>query len=261
MKKGLIGAGLGALTLGLLFGTHAPSYVKTAFTKVRHSAQGAVPIQFKIDEARQQVAALEPTIKGHIQTLARADVEVDDLQEEILLTQANLDRQAKEMLALNEGLKSGRFQLTSGATFSAAEVRTELASRLDTYRRGKETLQQKEETLKVKHQNVAAIKKALNEMATQKRALETQVEAIEAKLNQIEATQATNEFTFDTTPLSRAKKAVADLDKQLEIMARQAEYEGQYVEQGIPVELTPTRDVSKEIDAEFATPADSADRF
>ena len=38
MKKGLMGVGLGALALGLVFGTRAPSYVRTAFHKIRHGA-------------------------------------------------------------------------------------------------------------------------------------------------------------------------------------------------------------------------------
>ena len=38
VKKGLLGAALGAGTLFLVFGTSAPSYIKTAFCKVRQSA-------------------------------------------------------------------------------------------------------------------------------------------------------------------------------------------------------------------------------
>src|SRR4028118_427070 len=115
MKKGLVGVGLGALGLGLLFGTAAPSYVRTAFQNVRHSAKDAVPVQFEIDRARQEIAALEPAIHDNIEALANSEVDVKHLEREIVAFQENLDREAKEMLALNEGLKSGRYQLTSGA--------------------------------------------------------------------------------------------------------------------------------------------------
>ncbi|HEX8202929.1 MAG TPA: hypothetical protein VF590_20810, partial [Isosphaeraceae bacterium] len=123
VKKAVVGVGLGALALGLLFGTSAPSYVKTAFCRVRQSAQSAVPIQFEIDRARQEIAALEPAIHTNIEALANAEVDVKYLETEIASTQANLDREAKEMVALNEGLKTGRFQLTSGASYSADEVK------------------------------------------------------------------------------------------------------------------------------------------
>ena len=52
VKKGVIGAALTAGALYLAFGTHAPSYVRTAFHKVRHTAKDSVPIQFDIERAR-----------------------------------------------------------------------------------------------------------------------------------------------------------------------------------------------------------------
>jgi phage shock protein A len=256
IKKGLVGAGLGALTLGLLFGTSAPSYVHTAFHRVRSAAERQVPIEYKIEEARQQVAALEPAIKQNIEALVRAEVAVENLNEEIAVTRANLEKEGREMLALNEGLKAGKFKLTSSGGHSADDVKADLACRLDQFKRTKEILAVKEKTLSDKVEHVAAIRKALNEMATQKKALEVKVESIETRLAQIKATQATNEFTFDTTPLSKAKEAIAELDKQLEIMTRTAEYEGQYVERGVAVEVVePGRDISAEIEAELNTPA------
>lgn len=260
IKRGVVGAGLGAMTLALLFGTSAPSYVHTAFHRVRATAARQVPIEYKIEEARQQVAALEPAMKQTIEALVRAEVGVKDLNDEIALTKANLDRDGREMLALNEGLKAGKFQLTGGSAYSTDEVKADLASRLEQFKRTKDILLVKERTLVEKQQHVVAIRKALNEMAAQKKALEVKVEGIETRLAQIKATQATNEFTFDTTPLSKAKQAISELDKQLEIMTRTAEYEGQYVERGVAVEVVqPGRDISAEVEAELNCEAPTAE--
>jgi len=262
IKKGLVVAGLGALFLGLLYGSSAVSYVKTAFYKVRSTAKDAVPIQFEIDRARQELADLEPAIHENIETLARAEVDVKHLETEIAETRENLDREAKRMLALNENLKSGRLQLTSssGVSYTADEVKADLARRLDQYRRGKQILRDKEETLKVRQQNVEAARKALSEMTAQKKILETQIEGIEARLRQIEATQASNGFTFDNSSLSRVKQTISELDKRVEVLARVTEQEGRYAERGLPVPDDLNRDVSKEIDAELATPAPASDR-
>ena len=62
VKKGVLGAALTAGALYLAFGTSAPSYVRTAFHKVRHNAKDSVPIQFEIDRARDEIASLEPAI-------------------------------------------------------------------------------------------------------------------------------------------------------------------------------------------------------
>jgi len=93
-------------------------------------------------------------------------------------------------------------------------------------------------------------------MAAQKQTLLTKLEKIEAHLKMIEATRATNEFDFDDSALARAKQSVSELEKRLEVLDRKAEMEGRFVDSGnIPVGLEPNRDVVREIDDEFGTPA------
>ena len=98
VKKGLIGAALGAGALFLVFGTHAPSYVKTAFHKVTQNAKDAVPLPFDIDRARDEIASLEPAIRDNIEKLARAEVDVEHLDKEIAAIRTNMDGEKKAML-------------------------------------------------------------------------------------------------------------------------------------------------------------------
>lgn len=262
IKRGLIGAGLGTLALGLLFGPSAPSYVKTAFHKVRHSAKGAVPVQFEIDRALQEVEALEPAIQQNIENLARAQVDVEYLNKEIASTRENLGQEVKTMTALKDSLKTGATQLTSGGvTYTADDVKRDLARRVDHCRQIKRILQEKEETLKLRRDAVRSAQKQLAAMAEQKRALKTRVEGIQARLAQVQAAQASNEFTFDDSALARAKQTVAELEKSVDVMAKVAEQEGRYLEKGSPVIVEPSRDVVKEVEDEFggtgtASPAD-----
>ena len=97
IKKGLLGATLGAGALYLAFGTSGPSYVRTAFHKFRDGAKSSVPVQFEIDRARDEIARLGPAIQDNIENLARAQVEVEHLDREIVATRANL---GTEKLAL-----------------------------------------------------------------------------------------------------------------------------------------------------------------
>ena len=251
IKKAVVGAGLGVATLGLLFGTSAKHHVKTAVSHVRGEIQDRVPIEYKIDEARQRIAELEPAIFENFETLARAEYEVKELTQEIAVAKANLSTQGQEMLALKGGLKDGRLQLTSGVSYTADEVRCDLDRRLETFNRCKETVGSMEQTLKAKVERMHALAKINDEMTAQKKALSAKIEAIESRLAQIKATQASNEFTFDATPLSEAKQTIAELDKELEIMARKAELEARYVEQGVhvQVDVDSHRDLSAEIDA------------
>src|SRR4051812_29181368 len=97
IKKCLFGAALSAGALYLAFGTSPSSYVRPAFCKVRHSAQESVPITFEIARARQQIADLEPAMMNNKEELARAEVDVEHLDREILGIKANLSKEKKAM--------------------------------------------------------------------------------------------------------------------------------------------------------------------
>jgi len=250
-KKVVLGSALVASGLYLAFGTSAPSYVRTAFHKVRHNAKDAVPVQFEIDRAREEIASLEPAIKDNIEVLARAEVETEHLEREIAATRGNLTTEKKAMLSLREGLDRGDYRLAGRVSFTADEVKAELAHKLDRYRNINKILEEKEATLKAKQKAVIAARKQLANMAATKKALQVKLDGIEAHLKMIEATKATNEFDFDDTALARAKSTVSDLEKRLEVMERKAEMEGHFVETGIPGSVEPGRDVVKEIDDEF----------
>jgi septal ring factor EnvC (AmiA/AmiB activator) len=257
IKKAVLGTALGAGLLYMTFGTSAPSYVRTAFHKVRHNAKDAIPDQFMIDKARQEVTDLEPAIRDNIEILARGEVEVEHLDGEIVVVRGNLENEKKAILALRERLESGDFRLAGHrhVNYTAEEVKADLTRKLDHYRNVNRILHEKEETLKARQKSVVAARKLLTEMAAQKQALLTKLEGIEAKLKMIEATRATNEFNFDDSALSRAKQSISELEKRLEVLDRKAEMEGRFTDSGIPVSLEPGRDVVKEIDEEFGAPA------
>jgi hypothetical protein len=255
VKKGLLGAMLGAGALYLVFGTSAPSYVKTAFHRVRDNARDAVGIQFEIDRTREEILSLEPAIKENIEVLARAEVDVEHLEREIAATQDNLAIEKDRLLAIRERLKSGNFRLAGRTTADTEEeIRCDLARRLDHYRNVGQILKEKQATLKAKQKAVVVARQQLNNTAAQKKALLTKLDGIEARLKMIEATQATNEFNFDESALARAKKSVVELEKRLDVLAKVAEQEGRYAE-GVTMVIEPGRDVLKEIDDEFGSSA------
>jgi len=253
VKKGVLGAALGAGALFLVFGISAPSYVRTAFHKARHTAQDRIPTQFQIDRARDEIANLEPSIIENRETLARAEVDVEHLQNEIATTQSNLAVEKRELLSLRDSVKNGELRLAGHVNYSPEEINANLASRLDHYKAVTRVLEEKQATLKARQKAVSAARLQMTNLVAAKRDLMTKIEGIEARLRMIEATQAKNEFTFDDSALARAKQTVADLEKRLEVKARVVEIEGRFSDGGLPV-LEPGRDVVREIDTEFGAP-------
>ena len=255
IKKGVLGVGLGAVALGLMFGHRAPSYVRTAFHKARHEIREAAPIGFDIDRARDAVAALRPAMEDNLENIVRSEVEIEYLDREVLATRANLAAEKKEMLALRDELKNGEYKVGS-TSYTPEEVRAELARRFDRYTQGKVTLETKESILKARRQAVVSARDQLRKMADQKQTLLAKIEALEARWKQIQAADsAENVFSFDDSPLSRARADVADLEKRVEVMSRVAAETGKIADKAVPVMVAPGRDVVKQIDAEFGAPA------
>ena len=252
VKKGLLGAALGAGTLFLVFGTSAPSYVKTAFCKMRQSAKDSIDPRFEIERARTEIAGLQPAFNENKETLARAEVEAKNLEREIGVLQANLEKEKAAILALRDKVKNGDFRLT-GRTFDTAdEVMARLASRKDHYDYGMGILKEKQEVLKAKYKTIEAAKTQLDNIKEQKSLLLARLAQVEARLQMIEATSSKNEFHFDNSALARAKETVSELEKRLDVMDKRAEIEARYGDlDGTAPYVDPSRDVVKEIDEAF----------
>jgi chromosome segregation ATPase len=251
VKRGLIGAAIGAGLLGLTFGTAAPSYVKTAFHKARHSVKGSVPTEFEIERARNEIAALDPAIDSGIETLARALGEVDQLRSEIASSREQLNKQGHALQALNEQLKQGDIHLTSGGAYTEKTVKNTLAQGMDRYKVLKATLTEKQETLGILQKNVESARQGLDALKAAKQDLTARVDGAEARLNQIKATRATHKYSFDDSAIGQAKRTVSDLEKNLDQMARVDELKERYLDTGVTTPVDPARDVTREIEAEF----------
>jgi chromosome segregation ATPase len=256
VKKGLLGAALGAGTLFLVFGTSAPSYVKTAFCRMRQSAKDAIDPQFEIDRARAEIANLQPAFDQNKETLARAEVAAEHLEREIHAIQANLDREKQTIMAMSAKVKKGDFRLTGHLSDTPEEIKARLANRLDHYKATVSVLTEKQETLKAKRNTIEAAHRQLDNLREQKSTLLARLASIEARLKLLEATQAKNDFNFDDSALSRAKKTVSELEERLDVMAKRAEIEGRYGDlDGTPTCADPSRDVVKEVDEAFGAPS------
>ena len=259
VKKGLLGAALGAGTLFLVFGTAAPTYIKTAFCRMRQSAKDAIDPQFEIERAKMDIANLQPAFDQNKETLARAEVAAEHLEAEIGRITANLESEKATILALRDKVKAGDFRLTGHVADAAEGLKAQIASRWDHYNYTTAVLKEKQDVLKAKRQMIEAAHRKLEALREQKSNLLARLAKVEAKLQTIEASQGGNEFNFDDSALSQAKKTVSELEERLEVMARRAEIDGRYgdLDGKAASYVDPKRDVVKEVDEAFG-PSSSA---
>src|SRR5262249_19575288 len=185
VKKGLLGAALGAGTLFLVFGTSAPSYIKTAFCRMRQSAKDAIDPQFEIERAKSEIANLQPAFDQNKETLARAEVAAEHLEAEIGRITANLDHAKPAIPALRDTVKGGAFGLPGHVADAAEGLKAQIASRWDHYNYTTAVLKEKHDVLKAKRQMIEAAHRKLEALREQKSNLLARLAKVEAKLQTI----------------------------------------------------------------------------
>src|SRR5687767_5923453 len=107
VKKGLFAGGAIVLLLGLLFGRDAFSYATTTLGWVRQSVNDAVPVEFELTRARDMIAGLRPEIERNMHLIAKEEVEVKGLKDQLASSEKSLAKSKSEIERLASDLKRG----------------------------------------------------------------------------------------------------------------------------------------------------------
>src|SRR6188472_3627970 len=93
----LVTTGLGLTTL-VLFGRDAASYVSTSYHRITGAVHDSVPVEFQIDRAKQMVRDLDPEIRRSMHVIAKEEVAVEQLNQQIAGNQDKADKEKKDIL-------------------------------------------------------------------------------------------------------------------------------------------------------------------
>jgi hypothetical protein len=120
----------GAILCGLCLGSGAISYLRTSVGYMKQAAEEAVPIEFQIDRARGLIKDLVPEVRKNMHVIAKEEVEVQRLDEQIADTEARLAREKEQILKLKSDLADAKQQYHyASRTYTPAEVKNDLANR------------------------------------------------------------------------------------------------------------------------------------
>jgi len=221
IKKVIIVAGVVLLVVILLFGTRAVSYVRTSAGYVKESVRDAVPIEFEIKRARGEIENLVPEVRKNMYVIAKEEVEVQNLENQVTEAQTGLEKDKGDIVRLSTDVKSGKevFQY-AGRSYSAGQVKVDLANRFKRYKTNEATLASLRQILSARHQSLAAAREKLEGMLAAKRQLKVEVENLEARLQMVAAAQASNSYQFDDSRLGRVKELVSNLRTRLDVAER-----------------------------------------
>ena len=253
----------GAVTLFTVFfvGKDAVSYVCTAAGNVRSSVKSAVPVDFEIERARQMVKGLLPEIRKNMHIIAKEEVEVARLEEQINNAEAKLVKAKTGLLRLKTDLAGSRDRYEySGKSYTREQVKRDLANRFERFKTLEATAGSLQDIQQARTQSLQAARDKLEGMLAAKRQLEVDVEHLEAKLKMVEVAKTTSQYNFDDSRLGRAKELVSDLKSRLDIEIKLANAEDN-IHGEIQLDNANTADIVDQVSEYFGTESPNADEL
>jgi peptidoglycan hydrolase CwlO-like protein len=211
----------------VIFGKHLHSYVGTAAGWVQDSVKQAVPMEFEIDRARNMVKDIMPEIRKNMQIIAKEEVEVERLGQEIDQLSKKQDKDRADLTSLRDDLNSGGTNFKfAGRIFTVDQVKTDMANRLDRYKTSDATLASLHSMQEARQKSLDAAREKLDQMLAQKRQLEVDVENLEARLKMVEVAQTSSNYNFDNSDLGRCKDLIGDLRTRIAVEEKMVNAEG-----------------------------------
>ena len=208
IKKLVFVVVLGAVAAVFFLGRDAVSYIRTSVGWMKDSVKSSVPVQFEIERARRMIKDLEPEVRKNVQAIAKEEVEVEKLQKQIVDTEARLAKEKEEILKLHADAMSGKESFTyGGRTYTAGQVKTDLAARWLRYKTSDATLVSWKDTLAARQKSLEGAQKKLKGTLDARRQLLVEVENLQARLQMVAAAQTTSNHNFDDSHLSRVISA------------------------------------------------------
>ena len=260
IKQAIYGvAALGALAT-FVFGRDVVSYARTWGGSVRQAVKREVPLDFEVARARELIENLVPDIRNCMHIIAEQEVDVEQLTAEIARKDTDLAAQKDVILARQTDLKSGQVSFVlASQTYSADQVRTDLAKRFDRFKVAEETLKRERQVLDARQKALRANREKLDNMLAAKTDMELQIEQLEARLKAVQAAETISTVSIDDSELTRAKKLIRDLNKQLDVKEKVLATDAKMTDL-IPIETKSTapKDLEAQIEAYFHPKADAS---
>lgn len=252
-------AALGVLT-SFVFGRDVMSYVRTWGNSVRQTVKKEVPVEFEVARARELVENLVPDIRNCMHVIAEQEVDVDQLTAEMTRKQTELATQKDAIQWRGSELKSGKtsFEI-AGQKYSAEQVRADLAKRFERFKISEDTLKREQKILDARQAALKANREKLDNMLAAKTDLELQLEQLEARLKSVQAAETISTVSIDDSELTRAKKLIRELNKQIDVREKVMATDGKLTDL-IPIEPknTAPKDLESQIESYFSTQAEAA---
>lgn len=211
------------LALVFLFGRDAASYVATTYHRITGAVKESVPVEFQIDRARTMVRDLEPEIRRSMHIIAKEEVALEQLGNQIEASEEKAGKEKREILRLQSDLSEGKHVYRyASRTYTADQVKQDLSRRFNRFKVSDDTLANLKNMRDARERNLDAAQQKLAAMINARRKLEVDIQNLEAKRKLVEVAQASSDIVFDDSQLARAKELITDIRTRLDVAAKLA---------------------------------------
>lgn len=236
----------GLVSIGLVT-TGVWSYVRTGVNVASETVRDSVPIEWEIKRARQMIEDLKPEIAKNMQVVAKEEVRVQRLGEEITAKQNLLSKNRDDILRLKDDLNTGAVKFVyAGRSYSQDQVRDDLSTRFKQFQVHEQTTNKLTQILAAREKNLDAARRKLDEMLSAKRQLEVEVENLQARMTMVQVAQTSNPISLDDSHLSGTRRLLDEIRTRIDVAERLAASEGD-ISGNIQLDTVNTSDVLKEI--------------
>ena len=255
MIRKLIFVGVGVTALGVIvFGTNVFSYVRTTAGYMKDGVAETIPVEFQIDRARGLIQDLLPEVRKNMHVIAKEEVEVQKLDEQIGQNEARLAKEKEQILRLKTDLSENKDSYNyGGRSYAAADVRQDLANRFERFKTGEATLASLKQIRNARDHSLTAARQKLEGMLAAKRQLLVEVENLEARSQMIAAAKTTSSYQFDDSRLGNVKELIANLKTRMEVSEKLAGAEANFHDE-IPLEKVVPENIESQV-TEYFTPS------
>jgi phage shock protein A len=185
--------------------------------------------------------------------IAKEEVEVQRLDEQIAQTEARLAKEKEQVLRLKADLAENKDSYNYvGRSYTAADVRQDLANRFERYKTGDSTLSSLKQMRNARDRSLAAARQKLEGMLAAKRQLQVEVENLQARSQMVAAAKSTSDYQFDDSRLGNVKELIADLKTRMEVSEKMVNVEGNFHDE-IPLDKVAPENIESQV-TEYFTP-------
>lgn len=239
----------------LLFGTNLGSYLGTMAGSVHEGIEGAIPVEFEIKRAENLIDQIDPQIETCKRDVARAEVELEELQQSVVEMEKGLAHEEKRLKSgarILGGEATAGFTLASDAS-SRRRVERDLQRTMDSFRNNQKILEAKRSLIARQQEAVNVAKQRLAAVRGEKEVLADQVRSLRTQQHWIETMGASQKnFDLDDSALSQAKEALGKVQKRLDVAQKMLENDMVCHDVDPLADNEPSRDVLREIRDHFA---------